>query len=98
MEHHFEAGNLTFISNKYRMYTEAYFEEIIIEMSIDSRVAKNFREDFLISAKQVKKVLEMYSKNDYYKHFLNINFPILHEDYLELFAICIRNDSFKIAF
>mmetsp|Transcript_22642 Transcript_22642/g.34939 ORF Transcript_22642/g.34939 Transcript_22642/m.34939 type:complete len:80 (-) Transcript_22642:2912-3151(-) len=39
----------------------------------------------------------MYCKNDFVDHFLKIKFPIKHSDYFELFAICLRNGSFKIA-
>jgi len=83
-------------SNKYRVYSEAYYEEIIIEYNVDRRLALYYRDRFLVSAKEIMKVLEMYAKNDFVEHFLKIKFPISHSDYLELFAICLRNGSFKI--
>lgn len=60
-------------------------------------MAKNYRERFLVTFEEIKLVLEMYSKNDYVNHFLQLDFDISHKDYVELFHICLRNDSFKIA-
>lgn len=85
-----------FKCNNYRVYSEAYFEEIIIEYKIDTRNAKNFRENFLTDLGQVKKILEMYSKNDYINHFLRLQIMLPHQDFMDLFAICVRNDAWKI--
>mmetsp|Transcript_33505 Transcript_33505/g.51474 ORF Transcript_33505/g.51474 Transcript_33505/m.51474 type:complete len:81 (+) Transcript_33505:1745-1987(+) len=39
----------------------------------------------------------MYCKNDFIAHFLNINIEdVSKRQLIELFAICLRNDSFKI--
>jgi len=84
-------------ANHYRKYNEAFYEEILIDYAVEPRVAKNYRERFLISEEQIKLVLEMYSKNDYVNNFLNIQYPISHQDYVDLFCICLRSDSFKIA-
>ena len=43
-------------------------------------------------------VLEMYCRNDYIAHFLNINLDdISHHQIIDLFCVCIKHDSFKIA-
>jgi len=34
-------------SKNYRKYNESYFEEILIDMNVESRVALNYRERFL---------------------------------------------------
>jgi hypothetical protein len=80
----------------YRIYSEAYFEEIIIEYQIERRCTKYFRDHFLREIDQVKKVLEMYVKNDYLNNFLRLQNTLPHSYFVELFALCLRNDSFKI--
>ena len=61
-------------------------------------MAQNYRERFLSSSKELNLVLEMYCKNDYIAHFLNINLDeISHKQLIDLFCICVRHDSFKIA-
>ena len=52
-------------STNYRRYNESYFEEILIDMNVESRVALNYRERFLVTKEQIMLVLEMYCKNDY---------------------------------
>ena len=43
-------------------------------------------------------VLEMYCKQDYVKHFLKVDLSeIEHKQLVDLFCICFRYDSFKIA-
>jgi len=36
-------------SNNYRKYNEAFYEEILIDYALEPRVAKNYRERFLIT-------------------------------------------------
>ena len=60
-------------SQSYRQYTQAYYEEILIDYATEARVAQNFRERFLISAEDVFLVLKMYAKNDYQTYFLHAN-------------------------
>lgn len=84
-------------SQFYRKYTNAYYEEILIDYKIESRVAQNFRERFLVDKDEIYQVLEMYCKKDYVHHFLAVNFDgITHKQMIELFCICIKNDSHKI--
>mmetsp|Transcript_31436 Transcript_31436/g.48062 ORF Transcript_31436/g.48062 Transcript_31436/m.48062 type:complete len:130 (+) Transcript_31436:1275-1664(+) len=79
------------------MYNVAYYEEVLIHYLAESRVAQNYRERFLTSNKALNMVLEMYCKNDYIAHFLNINLEdISHKQIKELFRVCIKHDSFKI--
>jgi hypothetical protein len=85
-------------SQNYRKYTQAFYEEILIDYAIEPRVAQNYRERFLSTAEEIYLVLEMYCKNDYVSHFLKINFEeISHKQFVELFCICLKSDSFKIA-
>ena len=86
-------------SQNYRRYNQAFYEEILIDYYVESRVSQNYRERFLVSAEDIYLVLEMYAKNDYVSHFLKINFEdiITHKQFVELFCIALRNDSFKIA-
>lgn len=68
----------------------------MIDYKIESRVAQNFRERFLVDKEEIFLVLEMYCKKDYVKHFLAVNFDgITHKQFIDLFNICIRNDSIK---
>jgi hypothetical protein len=88
----------TLKSQSIRKYTQAYYEEILIDYNVEARVAQNYRERFLVEKEEIYLVLEMYCKQDYVKHFLKVNFSdILHQEFIELFCICIRYDSFKIA-
>ena len=87
----------TMKASHYRRYNEAYYEEILIDYRIDSRVAQNYRERFLTTFSQIILILEMYAKNDYVENFLNITYPISHQQYIDLFCLCLRSDSFKIA-
>ena len=85
-------------SHTYRKYNQAYYEEILIDYHIESRVAQNYRERFLITPEEIYLVLEMYSKQDYYLHFLKMDLSeITKNQFIELFKLCIMNDSFKIA-
>lgn len=85
-------------SQSIRKYTQAFYEEILIDYNVEARVAQNYRERFLVEKEEIYLVLEMYCKQDYVKHFLKVNFAdILHNEFIELFCICIRYDSFKIA-
>jgi len=74
----FFSKSFTLKASHYRKYNEAFYEEILIDYGVDPRVAKNYRERFLIKDSQIKLVLEMYAKNDYVKNFLNITYPISH--------------------
>ena len=82
----------------YRKYNQAFFEEILIDYQVEQRVAQNYRERFLISAEDIFLVLEMYSKQDYVNHFLQMDLTqIKRAQFIELFKLCIQYDSFKIA-
>jgi len=52
-------------SATYRRYDRAYFEEIVINNSVEPRIAKNYREKFLVAAEDIFNVFEMYCKEDY---------------------------------
>jgi len=81
----------------YRIYNEAYFEEVLINYQVEPRIAQNYRERFMTSNKALNLVLEMYCKNDFISHFLNINIDDLtKKQQINLFCICIRSDAFKI--
>jgi len=54
-----------FISHSYRFYNPAYFEELLLRYRVDDRIAKNFRERFIIDRDATFQVLQMYSKKDY---------------------------------
>ena len=41
------------ISHSYRQYNPAYFEEVILKLKVDERVAFNYRERFLIDRKSI---------------------------------------------
>ena len=82
----------------YRKYNQAYFEEIVINNDIESRVAFNYRERFLVTPEDIYIVFEMYCKEDYDEQFKKTKKErISHKQFVDLFIICIRNDSFKIA-
>jgi hypothetical protein len=83
---------------KYRQYNVAYFEEVLIHYQAESRVAQNYRERFLTTPEALNLVLEMYCRNDYLAHFMNINLEeISHKQIVKMFATCIRYDALKIA-
>lgn len=85
-------------ASTYRRYNQAYFEEIVINNEIESRVAQNYRERFLVTAEDIYIVFEMYCKEDYDEEFMKTRKDdITHKQFLDLFVICIRADSFKIA-
>mmetsp|Transcript_12389 Transcript_12389/g.19299 ORF Transcript_12389/g.19299 Transcript_12389/m.19299 type:complete len:203 (+) Transcript_12389:1049-1657(+) len=85
-------------SSTYRMYNRAYYEEIVITNDVESRVARNYRERFLKSAEDIFIVFQMYCKEDYDEQFLTTKKDeISHDQFLELFVLSLRNDSFKIA-
>jgi len=85
-------------SSTYRKYNQAYYEEIVINNEIESRVAQNYRERFLVTAEDIYIVFEMYCKEDYDDEFLRTpKGEINHKQFIDLFIICLRNDSFKIA-
>lgn len=87
----------TLKSNSYRKYDQAYFEEILVTNNIESRVAKNYRERFLITREDIFIVFQMYCKEDYDEQFQQtFKDEVTHQQFLELFVICIKNDSFKI--
>ena len=85
-------------SSTYRRYNRAYFEEIVINNVVEPRVARNYREKFLISAEDIYNVFEMYCKEDYDEQFLGTKKDnITHKQFVDLFVIALKNDSFKIA-
>jgi hypothetical protein len=46
-------------SSTYRKYNQAYYEEIVINNDVESRVAQNYRERFLVTAEDIYIVFEM---------------------------------------
>jgi hypothetical protein len=60
-------------SQSYRQYNQAFYEEILIDFSLEQRVAQNYRERFLINPMEIYLVLSMYAKNDYVNYFLSLN-------------------------
>jgi hypothetical protein len=85
-------------SSTYRKYNQAYFEEIVINNDIEARVALNYRERFLVTPEDIFIVFEMYCKEDYDEQFIiTRKHDITHKQFIDLFIICLRNDSFKIA-
>lgn len=87
----------TLKSQSLRQYTQAYYEEILIDFHVEPRVAQNYRERFLTNAEEIYLVLEMYCKQDFVNHFLKVNLDeIEHKQFVELFCICLRHDAFKI--
>ena len=84
-------------SSTYRRYNQAYFEEIVINNDVEQRVAQNYRERFLITAEDIYIVFQMYCKEDYDEQFMKTKKDeITHQQFVELFIICVKNDSFKI--
>ena len=62
-------------------------------------MAQNYRERFIVTALDIGIVFEMYCKEDYVEQFITTNKDgIVHQQFLDLFVICIKNDSMKIAF
>mgnify|MGYP006999547019 CR=1 FL=1 len=78
-------------SFNYRQYNQAFYEEIIIDYHVESRVAQNYRERFLSEPHEIYLVLEMYSKQDYVNHFLSMELDQISKSQLiELFKICLN--------
>jgi len=70
----------------------------VINNEIEQRVAFNYRERFLVTKEDIYIVFEMYCKEDYDEQFKKTKKDeITAKQFIELFIICIRNDSFKIA-
>mmetsp|Transcript_30406 Transcript_30406/g.46575 ORF Transcript_30406/g.46575 Transcript_30406/m.46575 type:complete len:238 (+) Transcript_30406:117-830(+) len=85
-------------ASTYRTYNQAYFEEIIITSKVDRRVVFNYRERFLVTARDIYIVFEMYCKEDYDEPFKQTpKHEITPKQFVDLFVICLKNDSFKIA-
>jgi len=85
-------------SKTYRRYNQAFFEEIVINHNVESRVIQNFRERFIQSKEDIYIVFEMYCKEDYEQQFIMTEkSEITHAQFVDLFLICLKNDSFKIA-
>lgn len=49
----------------YRKYNQAFYEEIVINYKVESRVAFNYRERFLVTAEDIRITFDMYCKEDY---------------------------------
>jgi len=65
---------------------------------VESRVAQNYRERFLVSPEDIYIVFEMYCKEDYDDQFTKVKkTDISHKQFVDLFIYCLKNDSFKIA-
>jgi hypothetical protein len=85
-------------ASTYRRYNQAYYEEIVINNNVESRVAQNYRERFLVTAEDIYIVFDMYCKEDYDEQFmLTKKDEITHKQFVDLFITCLKNDSFKIA-
>jgi len=85
-------------ASTYRKYNQAYYEEIVINNNVESRVAQNYRERFLVTAEDIYIVFDMYCKEDYDEQFINTKKDeITHKQFVDLFITCLKNDSFKIA-
>ena len=85
-------------ASTYRRYSQAYFEEIVINNEVEARVAQNYRERFLITAEDIYTVFEMYCKEDYDEQFMSTKkSEITKKQFIDLFIICLRNDSIRIA-
>jgi hypothetical protein len=57
-------------ASTYRKYNQAYYEEIVISNNVESRVAQNYRERFLVTAEDIYIVFDMYCKEDYDEQFM----------------------------
>ena len=87
-----------FKCHTYRKYNVAYFEEMIINYNLESRVAQNYREKFLNTPEEIYIVFEMYCKEDYEKNFIRVKKNNMStKQFLDLFVICLKNDSLRIA-
>jgi hypothetical protein len=65
---------------------------------VEERVAQNYRERFLVTKEDIYIVFEMYCKEDYDEQFLMTEKDeITRKQFVDLFSICLKNDSFKIA-
>ena len=85
-------------ASTYRVYNQAYYEEIVINNAVEPRVAQNYRERFLLTAEDIYIVFEMYCKEDYAEQFQKTKKDeITHTQFVKLFVGCLRNDSFRIA-
>lgn len=88
-------GNM--MCHNYRRYNQAYFEEILINFGLEERVTHNYRERFLVTAEDKFITFEMYCREDYDEEFIRTSKGALSEkQFVDLFVICIKNDSFKI--
>ena len=65
---------------------------------VEDRIAQNYRDRFLIDKEAIYSVLKMYSKKDFIALYLEVDTDELTlKEAEELFGICVRYDSFKIA-
>ena len=94
----FYKQNFSIKAATYRKYNQAYYEEIVITTgNVEQRVSQNYREKFLITAEDIYIVFEMYCKEDYDDSFISTKKDeIDHQQFIDLFIICIKSDSFKI--
>jgi len=53
----------------YRKYNQAFYEEISVVKKIELRVAKHYRERFIITQEDIYTVFEMYCREDYFEQF-----------------------------
>ena len=91
-------GHVPLKAHTYRKYNQAYYEEIVIDHKVEERVAQNYRERFLVNKEDIYIVFEMYCKEDYDKQFISTKKDdITKKQFIDLFIICLKNDSFKIA-
>lgn len=60
-------------SQNYKKYNQAFFEEILIDYNANVRIARNYRERFLVTSDDIYLVLKMYAHNDYIESFLRIS-------------------------
>ena len=94
---HFFKKSFPLKCSSYRKYNQAYYEEIVINNAVESRVAQNYREQFLVTAEEIYIVFCMYADEDYDEQFISTNKDqVTHKQFVDLFITCIKNDSFKI--
>ena len=91
-------------SSRYKTYSRAYYQELIIKNDIDERTRFLFAQKFLKENADINSVLEMYCQIDDLCNFVLFSEKDEMPKYLtadrieELFLLALRSDSLKIAF
>lgn len=89
------------VSRSYKTYNRAYYQEIIVKNDqVEARTRFLFNQRFLKSADDIDQVLEMYCQIDDLEQFARFikQIPDSAQRVEQLFLVCIKNDSMKIAF